>query len=62
MNSRTLEDYLKQPFIIYVDLETILKPVTGNNDDGPNTKRYQDHIACSYDYKLICVDERYNRP
>ena len=29
---------------------------------GPKTKKYQDHIVCSYGYKLICVDERYNKP
>ena len=24
---------------------------------GPKTKKYQDHIVCSYGYKLICVDD-----
>ena len=33
-----------------------------NVDFGPNTKKYQVHIACSYGYKLICVDDQYSKP
>ena len=44
---------LKAPFIImYADFEGILKPVTDNKNDGPNTKKYQDHIVCSHGHKL----------
>ena len=25
-------------------------------------KKYQDHIICSYGYKLIGVDEQYGKP
>ena len=32
-----------------------------NIDFGPNTKKYQDHIVCSYGYKLICVPDRYSK-
>ena len=28
----------------------------------PSTKKYQDHIVCSYRYKLVCVDEQYSKP
>ena len=38
-----------------------LKILTDNNDDGPNTKKYQDYI-CGYGYKLKCVYEQYNKP
>ena len=24
--------------------------------------KYQKHIACSYDYKLICVDVKFGKP
>ena len=33
-----------------------------NFDFGPNTKKYQNHIFCSYGYKFICVDDRYRQP
>ena len=25
-------------------------------------KRYQDHIPCNFDYKVICVDDRFTKP
>ena len=37
-------------------------PSTDNIAFGPNTKKYQDHIVCSYGCKLICLDERYIKP
>ena len=36
-------------------------PLTDNIDFGPNTKKYQDHIVCSYSYKLVCVDDQYSK-
>ena len=24
--------------------------------------KYQKHIACSYDYILVCVDDKFNKP
>ena len=54
----------KSPFIIYADIENIL--VTENNgkknSKGSNTNKYQKHIACSYGYKLVCVDNRSSKP
>ena len=26
------------------------------------TKKYQNHIVCSYGCKLICVDKQYSKP
>ena len=26
------------------------------------TNKYQNHIACSYDYKLVCVDDKFSKP
>ena len=51
---------LKAPFIIYGDFECLFMPSTDNIDFGPNTKKYQDHVVCSYGYKLRWVDERYS--
>ena len=31
--------------------------LTENIDFRPNTKKYQAHVVCSRDYKLISVDE-----
>ena len=25
-------------------------------------KKYQDHIPCSFDYKLVCVDDKFTKP
>ena len=25
-------------------------------------KKYQDHIACSFAYKVVCVDDRFTKP
>ena len=38
--------------LLYADFEGILKPVTDNKNDGPNTKKYQDHILCCHGHKL----------
>ena len=26
------------------------------------TKKYQKHVACSYGYKLVCVDNKFSKP
>ena len=51
----------KAPFRIFDEFECVLISST-NIDFGSNTKKYEDHIVCSYDYKLICVYERYSKP
>ena len=53
---------LKDLFIIYDDFQYVLIPSTDNIDFGPNSKKYQDHIVCSYSYKLICADDQYSKP
>ena len=25
-------------------------------------KKYQDHVACSFAYKVVCVDDRFTKP
>ena len=49
------------PFKIYADFECLLKEVDVgiNNDCFSYTARYQDHIPCSFVYKLVCVDDKY---
>ena len=50
-------------FKIYTDFECLLKEVdTGvNNDCFSYTAKYQDHIPCSFAYKLVCVDDKYSK-
>ena len=32
------------------------------NPEEPYTVKYQKHVACSYGYKLVCVDDRFSKP
>ena len=57
------ENYFKQipvPFKIYADFECNLKKVKCN--EGSYTKKYQDHIPCSFAYKIVCIDNRFTKP
>ena len=51
------------PFKIYADFECLLKKVDIgiNNNCFSYTAKYQDHIPCSFAYKLICVDDKYSK-
>ena len=45
--------------IIYFGSILVLE---NNGKQSPNesyTKEYQKHVACSYCYKLVCVDDKY---
>ena len=57
------ENYFKQipvPFKIYADFECNLKKVKCN--EGSYTEKYQDHIPCSFAYKVVCIDDRFTKP
>ena len=28
----------------------------------PAQKKYQDHLTCSFAYKVVCVDDRFTKP
>ena len=32
------------------------------NTNKSHTNKYQEHVACSYDYKLLCVDDKFSKP
>ena len=56
------ENYFKQipvPFKIYADFECNLKGV--ESYEGSYTKKYQDHIPCSFAYKVVCIDDRFTK-
>ena len=50
--------------MIYADFESIL----GSRDNRKQilndsyTNKYQKHVACSYGYKLVCVDDKFSQP
>ena len=59
------KNYFKQipvPFksSIYADFECNLKSV--ESYEGSYSKKYQDHIPCSFAYKLVCVDDKFTKP
>ena len=57
------KNYFKQipvPFKIYADFECNLEGV--ESYEGPYTKKYQDHVPCSFAYKVVCVDDRFTKP
>ena len=57
------ENYSKQipvPFKIYADFEFSLRGV--ESCEGSYTKRYQDHVPCSFAYKVVWVDDRFTKP
>ena len=54
------ENYFKQipvPFNIYADFECNLSGVECYA--GSYTKKYQDHVPCSFAYKVVCIDDRF---
>ena len=65
LEKRTIEfkNYFKQipvPFKIYADFECNLKSV--ESYEGSYSKKYQDHVPCSFAYKLVCVDGEFTKP
>ena len=62
----SFENYNKQipaPFKIYIDFECLLKNIDSgiNNDRFSYTAKYQDHIPCSFAYKLVFVNDKYSK-
>ena len=57
------KNYFKEipvPFKIHVDFECNLNNV--ESYEGSCSKKYQDHIPCSFAYKLVCVDDKFSKP
>ena len=56
------ENFFKQipvPFKIYAKFKFNLKSVKCN--EGCCTEKYQDHIPCSFAYKIVCIDDRFSK-
>ena len=59
---KNFEIKVKSTFIIYADFESILV-TEDKGKQNPNElykNKYQTHIACTYGYKLVCVDDKFN--
>ena len=57
------ENYLKQLpvlFKIYGDFECNLRDIEVYK--GTCTKKYKDHVPCSFAYKVVCIDNKFSRP
>ena len=56
------ENYFKQipvPFKAYADFECNLEIV--ESYEGSYTKKYQNHVPCSFAYKVVCIDKRFRK-
>ena len=49
----------KSSFMFYADIESILVPEDHDKQNPEETymKKYQKRIACSYGYKLVCLND-----
>ena len=58
-------NYFKQltvPFKIYADFECILKEVKSSDKNNSSyTEKCQDHVPCSFAYKVVCVDNKFSK-
>ena len=55
------KNYFKQipvPFKIYADFESNLEGV--EIYEGFYSKKYQDHIPCTFAYKIVCIDDKFS--
>ena len=57
------KNYFKQlpvPFKIYADFECNLRDV--EIYEGSYTKKYHEHVPCSFAYKVVCIDDKLSKP
>ena len=61
---KNYERKIKSPFMIYFHFESILVSEDNKkqNTNESYTKKYQKHVAYSYDYKLPCVGDKFSKP
>ena len=68
LESGTIEfkNYFKQiavPFKSYADFESLLKgfQINDREKNTSYTEKYQNHIPCSFAYKAVCIDDKFNK-
>ena len=53
---------LAVPFKTYAGFESLLKGVQSNDKNNSSyTKKYQDHIPCSFACKVVCIDDKFSK-
>ena len=53
---------IRAPFKIYADFECLLKEVkSSDKNNGSYAEKYQDHITCSFAYKVLCIDNKFSK-
>ena len=64
-DSISFENYFKQlpvPFKVYADFACLLQGVkSSDKKNGAYTEKHQDHISCSFAYKVVCIDNKFNK-
>ena len=53
---------IKSPFMIYGGFESILLPEDNGKQNPNECNKYQKHVAFSYSYRLVCVDDKFSKP
>ena len=55
---------MKSPFMIYINLESILVPENNemHSPDDSCTNKYQSRVGCSFGYKLAYIDDQFSKP
>ena len=62
IKSKNFSREIPVPFKIYADFECLLKACVGfDNDCFSYNKKYQDHIPCSFAYKVVCIGSKYSK-
>ena len=46
--------------VFYADFECNLE--SAEVYEGSYSKKYQDHIPCSFAYKVVCIDDKFSEP
>ena len=59
---KNYERKIKSPFLIYPDFEStlVLEDNGKKNPKESYTNKHQKNVACSYGYKLVCVDDKFS--
>ena len=60
IESKIFFQQIPVPFKIYVDFERLLKGV--KSKEVFDTEECQEHIRCSFPYKLVGVDNKFSKP
>ena len=57
---KNYETKANSSFTIYADFESMLAPENNGKQDPHEsyTNTYQEHVACSYSYKLLYADDQ----